>query len=54
MQLIALVDRTTAAARKVFSLTEVGKAELHHARSAWDQMGQALLSLENADRKVPK
>ncbi|WP_432499179.1 PadR family transcriptional regulator [Kineococcus auxinigenes] len=41
-------------ARKVFSLTEVGRAELHHARSAWDQMGQALLSLENADRKVPK
>lgn len=53
-QLVAHAWDTSAAgpARKVFGLTELGRAELHYSRQAWDDMGRTLLLLENADRKV--
>ena len=37
-------------AKKVFRLTELGVAELQHARTAWAEMGQALHSLQSTHR----
>lgn len=45
---------STGPARKVFTLTELGVAELQHAQRAWSRTGQALKSLQSTQREALK